>query len=378
MGLNYEYVLVIPIENKDKLISFINKHGLFQDSCSSIRSEIDSAIFKYFEGGYSFYPQYDCEEINHHIVSNNMVEIGEFDYREIYIEDNSSDIIVAFTAVASEMSLLIKDSNSIKRWFIELSKYVDSIITYLDLESEGHRIIYYRGIETFLEFKGEWFFSLGKSKFKDVMNDFSKYLENIVSDYNTTHRFEFKYFMVIKKEHRIKLENYINKYGHIDNSRITLLLDLDSTLFKYLEDGYGESEYGLSSGPIPCFKRERIERHIEPDNKFKLKNVSFSVSESKDESNNLYVSFIPERFKVDTLFGESLSIRNWFVELSKEVDSQITFIGTWTEGYGHRIIYFKGQEMNVEFTGHLDIEKNLLNNICSDFSQYLSHYQVED
>ncbi|WHX49589.1 hypothetical protein QNH46_02560 [Paenibacillus woosongensis] len=63
------------------------------------------------------------------------------------------EIEVSFTAATSDMGLLFRDSVSITRWFVELSKKINSIITYIDLEDEGVRIVYFNGSDVSLELK---------------------------------------------------------------------------------------------------------------------------------------------------------------------------------------------------------------------------------
>ncbi|MNI58787.1 hypothetical protein D3C73_1139140 [compost metagenome] len=72
-----------------------------------------------------------------------------------------------------------------------------------------------------------------------------------------------------------------------------------------------------------------------------------------------------------------VSIRNWFIELSKEVSARMTFQSLWTDGYAHRIIYYQGEQIHVEFRGHYDLEIDTFSHIYRVFSMYLKHFEDE-
>lgn len=50
---------------------------------------------------------------------------------------------IVFVAVTSGMSTMIENSVSVKKWILEFSKVSDSLLTYLDLEHNGHRLLFY-------------------------------------------------------------------------------------------------------------------------------------------------------------------------------------------------------------------------------------------
>ncbi|SHJ77118.1 hypothetical protein SAMN02745163_02558 [Clostridium cavendishii DSM 21758] len=106
MSLNYSYVMMIDIKNKQKFIDFINSHGEFNEQDIVINCKIDSSVFNYLE-----------------------------------------------------------------EW------YEDSYITYLNLESYGTRIIYFKGEEVNIEFKGDGHLKLKSGKLVEVMNEFADSLK---------------------------------------------------------------------------------------------------------------------------------------------------------------------------------------------------------
>ncbi len=377
MGLDYTYILVIKKSKREKLINFIKAS---EEVCESesicINFEVDSFILKYLEGGYDWKPHYDKKEMNQYLTLDNKARIGGIDYLEREVNIHGEELVVSFTAVTSDMSHLFQESISIRNWFIMLSKKVDAIITYLDMEGEGHRIIYFNGRETALEFVGEGLYALKRKPFLCMMDEFLKHFRPILTSYHENrYKFEKKVSLVIRKENITKLHSFIEKNGRFNEDKLDLYFFVDSTLLKYFEDGHGEKEYGISQGAIPHFNKDLVFKNLNIDYLVKLDNIIYVEEEIEGEEENLLVSFIPQKFKVDALFSKSLSIRSWIIELSKEVSAKIAFQGIWNNGYGHRIIYYQGEETNVEFTGHFDLDINTFSDIYRVFETYVHHFE---
>ncbi|MNN62501.1 hypothetical protein D3C81_1778080 [compost metagenome] len=55
----------------------------------------------------------------------------------------------------------------------------------------------------------------------------------------------------------------------------------------------------------------------------------------------------------------------------------MTFQSLWTDGYGHRIIYYQGEQIHVEFKGHYDLDIDTFSNIYRVFSMYFKHFEDE-
>ncbi|WP_334076654.1 hypothetical protein [Paenibacillus sanfengchensis] len=375
MGLDYSYVLVMRKDKRDELFHFVKEHGkVDRPDCFRAYLELDSHVLKYLEGGYDWKPHYDKDEIQQYLLPDNRAWIGGIDYDERIPHANAEELVVRFTAVTSDMSRLFEDSMSVRSWFVALSKEVDARITYLDLESEGHRIIYLNGAETFLELKRDGIYHVSKHNFRQMMDEFVKHLPGILTSYETSYKFEEEYTLIIKKTHMDKLRNYIERHGYFDNSQVVLKFDLDSTLMKYLEEGHGEQEYGIAQGVVPHFRKDIIYKYIEQGYKVKIEKIEYLVEELSGEEDMVKVRLIPKKWKTDQLFSQSISIRKWFEDLSKEVSAKMTYQSLWNGGYAHRIIYYEGEQTNMEFTGHYELDVNCFTEIYRHFAMYFEHF----
>ncbi|NQX64643.1 hypothetical protein HQN90_00750 [Paenibacillus alba] len=148
MGLDYQFILIMQESNRDKLFEYVRKNGpLDYSGCASLHFEMDSFIFKYLEGGYDWKPHYDKSEIERFIKPNGKASIVCIYISIKKLDGLNDEIEVSFTAATSDMSRLFEDSISISKWFTDLSMEVNSIITYLDLEDDGARIIYFKGFD---------------------------------------------------------------------------------------------------------------------------------------------------------------------------------------------------------------------------------------
>ncbi|PZM66114.1 hypothetical protein QJQ58_08850 [Paenibacillus dendritiformis] len=173
MGLDYQFVVVIKEHNRAALWKYVEEQGEHLDTYIIAHFPMDSFILKYLEGGYSYAPHYDAEEIQQHILADGRARIGGIDIAERKLEHTENEVAISFTAVTSDMSLLFQDSISIHRWFIGLSQAADAVMTYLDLEYEGERLIYYRGDEINIELKGEGHLDVGKQKFLEIIEAYA-------------------------------------------------------------------------------------------------------------------------------------------------------------------------------------------------------------
>jgi hypothetical protein len=150
MGLDYGYITAIPEQNYNKVFDFISSHGEltvgFENTkCAILHFDLDSFIFKFLEGGYNFKPHYNKDEIEKQLVAHNKAGIGCFYIYERDLVKESKYKIIRFVAATDDMSLLLKESVSIEKWFIKFSEVLESSLTYLDMEAEGSKIIYWAG-----------------------------------------------------------------------------------------------------------------------------------------------------------------------------------------------------------------------------------------
>ncbi|KZE73421.1 hypothetical protein AV654_32615 [Paenibacillus elgii] len=174
MGLDYRFILITQESYRDKLFEYVSKNGsLDYGGCASLHFEMDSFIFKYLEGGYDWRPHYDKAEIERFIEPNGKASIGCIYISIKKLDGPNDEIEVSFTAATSDMSRLFEDSISISKWFTDLSMEINSTITYLDLEDDGARIIYFKGLPVRLDLKGDSHLGNLGSNFFDIVKEFS-------------------------------------------------------------------------------------------------------------------------------------------------------------------------------------------------------------
>lgn len=75
---------------------------------------------------------------------NGKISIGNFD-GWFWKLDNHDAYELTLTAVTSDMSLMVQQSLAVKKWALEISEASEALLTFFELESDGHRIIYYEG-----------------------------------------------------------------------------------------------------------------------------------------------------------------------------------------------------------------------------------------
>lgn len=159
MGLDYSYVLLIDKEEKAKLWEHIQNNGeqediVYGNTCLSINFELDDSIFDYLKytirtdenlsvkNTFLFkkdhYPDFFPDE--------NLGRIGCI-FLHFYDSKIKDKVFVSFSAATSRMSILFQDSDSIKSWFLNLSKTLQSIVMFIDLEDQGLKCFSLDGAE---------------------------------------------------------------------------------------------------------------------------------------------------------------------------------------------------------------------------------------
>lgn len=145
----------------------------------SLVFEVDSAIIKMWEGGYSY--GQTPNKFDEYLLPNNQIWVGAFDSGAKKIEKYQL-YRFEFQAVTSDMSLMLKDSYSIKNWFLEFSKECSSLISLFDFEGE-ERFLYFNGRNIKFETK-----SLLNQNDKNIpqnmINEFYKYESELYPDYS--------------------------------------------------------------------------------------------------------------------------------------------------------------------------------------------------
>jgi len=104
---------------------------------------------------------------------NNRATIGCIYYEEEPFDDSTEFVKYQFSAATNDMSRLFEKSSSIREWFVKLSKASHAKISYMNLESEGNRIIYYNNKEVDIFLNGESYFDLEIDEFCSAINTFS-------------------------------------------------------------------------------------------------------------------------------------------------------------------------------------------------------------
>ncbi|MDP4177369.1 MAG: hypothetical protein Q8900_03395 [Bacillota bacterium] len=174
MSYNFWFKLVIKKENKDKLINYINDNGSMNDIGYIGRFEFDKYILDYLKSYHS------DEEIQKQIKIHKKASIGYIFYNEHVEEDNPDTIGISFMAATRYMSELFRESESIYKWFIELSNVTSSLLAYIDFEHLGYRIIFHKGKEVNVQisYNEKEYSCSGVEQFCDIIDNFHK-LANI-------------------------------------------------------------------------------------------------------------------------------------------------------------------------------------------------------
>lgn len=103
-------------------------------------------------------------------LGNGKIRIGGFDSTITKLK-NSEIYEIELTAVTSDISIMLETSISVKKWILEFSRISDSILTYLDLEHNGHKIMYYKGKEIEITIR-EGFEEGEENKLSSLLDDY--------------------------------------------------------------------------------------------------------------------------------------------------------------------------------------------------------------
>lgn len=99
------------------------------------------------------------------------IRIGGFD-ASIQLLQPENIFCVDFTAVTTEMSQMLRDSPSVKQWLLALSRHCNTLLTCIDMESEGSRILFSRGQEVDITVKEPFDAESSPDKVGQVLADF--------------------------------------------------------------------------------------------------------------------------------------------------------------------------------------------------------------
>lgn len=162
MGLDYSYITIFKKADKQKLTSRLSLDATINKTdfgmCSTINFKVDKSILEYLK---SIIRQNEGINLRTTLFfkKSRFKDYFSGDFGKIgcvYIEEkvfpNTNYIFVSFSAATTSMSILFQNSASIKEWFISLSKEVNAVATFLDLEDNGYRFIYKNGQEVDIAF----------------------------------------------------------------------------------------------------------------------------------------------------------------------------------------------------------------------------------
>lgn len=161
MGVNNTYIITINKENRNKAVDYILSNCNIRnsqlpnplesiDNCLSLKVKVDIPIKRYLRNYYR-YGRYNSdyqEQKIEHLISNGFSNIGCVD---IYTKAFDSKINLKFVCVASTMSDLFTDSESIRNWFVELCKTTNAETGIYDRENHYLELFWYKGLKKSLK-----------------------------------------------------------------------------------------------------------------------------------------------------------------------------------------------------------------------------------
>lgn len=119
-------------------------------------------------------------EFENYYLGNGKIRIGGFD-SEIRKSGIDGIYHLMFTAVTTPMSSILVESLSVKKWIEELSEVSEAIVSYIDMESAGHKLLFYKGKKIDITFSEPY----------DIPQDetavfFDEYFKLIKNDYENS------------------------------------------------------------------------------------------------------------------------------------------------------------------------------------------------
>jgi hypothetical protein len=158
MGLDYSYVLLIKQSDEQLLLEHIAQTGSIHElpepfgTCVTLDFALDKILTPYLEVSIRDFNrdsrtrQWTLEKSKNRnfFPTDTTGRVGCI-YLEIKPSPPSEYAYVSFLAATSDMSRLLQDSPSIRKWFIQLSRLINASATFMDLEEQGFEFIYWQG-----------------------------------------------------------------------------------------------------------------------------------------------------------------------------------------------------------------------------------------
>ncbi len=155
-------------------MNYINSNGTMNDIGYIADFECDEALHDYLQSYFS------DEEIRNQLEEDNKASIGYLFFNEYSLDTVPNIVAFSFMAATKNMSSLFKDSASVFNWFMELSRLSNSILTYIDFEHLGFKIVFHKGAEVNININYENldYDCINIPHYHEIMDDFSKYAKD--------------------------------------------------------------------------------------------------------------------------------------------------------------------------------------------------------
>jgi hypothetical protein len=188
----------------------------------------------------------------------------------------------------------------------------------------------------------------------------------------------FRYVMLIKQADEPRLLTHLLQVGSIQQlpepfgTCLTLTFPLDDTLLWYLQGSiYGAYSAYAANRKTKFFLNKNEHRDHFPTDTSGRVGCIYLESKQLEASGYSFFSFDAATSAMSRLFQHSLSIRNWFLDLSSVLQAEATFLDLEEEGY--EFMYRQGQPIvatltqNMEVKIAAEIDQQAVVAICRDY-----------
>lgn len=158
----------------------------------------------------------------------------------------------------------------------------------------------------------------------------------------------YSYILVINKEEEANLQSLIEKRCQRkkrDSSEyLTIDFPLDDAISMYLVKDIQKGE-GLKFRNTLFFKKSKYRDYFPTDQTGRIGYITFSLLKEKHQT---FAIFMAVATRISYLFLNSKSMKDWFIQLSKDTHAIATFIDMEDmEDMGCRFIYKNNEEVDI-------------------------------
>ncbi|NOS90820.1 MAG: hypothetical protein HOP30_02755 [Cyclobacteriaceae bacterium] len=158
----------------------------------------------------------------------------------------------------------------------------------------------------------------------------------------------YSYILMIDKAERANLQSLIEKrcQRHKGESREYLMIDLplDDAISMYLREDIQRDE-GLKFRNTLFFKKSKYRDHFPTDQTGRIGAITFELLE---DTHQTFAIFMAVSTRISYLFLDSKSVRDWFIQLSKDTHAMATFIDLEDmEDMGCRFVYKNNEVADI-------------------------------